>query len=338
MRILRAYWRIRHRRYNRNPTWTSANGSPFLDLLLKLQSVDECIKHYLRLLRDVFDTMALRKGIIPKGDRTARFDSQKFEDLMRSIVKLKTSDENALMEDSRTNRVRVFVVATQALNPDGPPTLFRSYRSRDHAQTKCTIWEAARATTAAPIWFKPIKIDIPASGVTFGDGGFRQTNPTELALGEARTVWPVAQKVCLVSIGAGLVPTAAASAFLNPHPAVGLYRRLSGKIKGTTVHRTSVMVNNIEEAILQTSRSTEVKHRQILRMSTSGDPEDRFPYYRFNLEWVGSSLEDWEDSQQLSSATTAYLKGQQNSTVVSACVQDLVNPPPIECKRSTDIG
>jgi predicted acylesterase/phospholipase RssA len=55
--------------------------------------------------------------------------------------------------------------------------LFRTYNTRDHPAADCAIWQAGRATNAAPKFLKPIKIGNPGIEETFVDGGMGQNNP-----------------------------------------------------------------------------------------------------------------------------------------------------------------
>ena len=68
----------------------------------------------------------------------------------------------------------------------------------------CKIWEAARATSAAPTFFKRIKIGPPGSGIDYVDAGLGCNNPIKQVIAEAARVFgedaPVA---CIVSIGTG---------------------------------------------------------------------------------------------------------------------------------------
>lgn len=70
--------------------------------------------------------------------------------------------------------------------------------------TKCTIWKAARATSAAPTFFKAMHIDQPSPGMDYVDGGLGHNNPSLLAREEAKRIWPASKSCCLISIGTGL--------------------------------------------------------------------------------------------------------------------------------------
>ena len=72
------------------------------------------------------------------------------------------------------------------------------------AGSECTIWQAARATSAAATFFDPIQI----GRQTFVDGATGLNNPVEQVLEEAKSIWPDAiQKgriQCLISVGTGV--------------------------------------------------------------------------------------------------------------------------------------
>jgi hypothetical protein len=74
---------------------------------------------------------------------------------------------------------------------DGPPT----------GRHEWTIREAARATSAAPVYFVPIDV-YGSSFQDAGSAGFN--NPTEIAITEARALWPGRGIGCVVSIGTGV--------------------------------------------------------------------------------------------------------------------------------------
>lgn len=64
------------------------------------------------------------------------------------------------------------------------PDVLRSYESEHSTQTnyKCTIWEAASATTAAPMFFEVVKFK--ADEETWCDGELHRNNPINVALAE----------------------------------------------------------------------------------------------------------------------------------------------------------
>src|SRR5260370_41600024 len=79
------------------------------------------------------------------------------------------------------------------------PALFRTYQSHE-VHPDCKIWQAARATSAAPTFFKRVEIGM---GQPFIDGGLGHNNPSSLVLEEAKRLFDARQIGCLVSIGTG---------------------------------------------------------------------------------------------------------------------------------------
>jgi patatin-like phospholipase/acyl hydrolase len=82
--------------------------------------------------------------------------------------------------------------------------LLRSYTSTAIGQRNHNpwLWEAVRATSAAPAFFEPIQLH--NEGATFIDGGVRANNPVEKALLEAKAIWPERDVGLLLSLGAGV--------------------------------------------------------------------------------------------------------------------------------------
>lgn len=170
------------------------------------QTVGECIEAYLKLLRDVFNVDNVLLGKIPVGDDQCRFDHKVLENSIKGIIKDRLGSEDCEMSRVFTASYHVcptFVVAKKAVVTDGPPTMFRSYSGEGAGPSKCAIWQAARATSAAPSFFKEIVIANPPPGVVYVDGGLLYNNPSELALEEAKRIWPARRHFCLVSIGTG---------------------------------------------------------------------------------------------------------------------------------------
>jgi len=89
------------------------------------------------------------------------------------------------------------------------PRLFRTYQVPKNQSFDCTIWEAARATTAAPTFFKGIDIGGPGSKERFIDGGVGRNNPIMQVFEEAELVFPNGHVACAISIGTGQAKTTA---------------------------------------------------------------------------------------------------------------------------------
>lgn len=84
------------------------------------------------------------------------------------------------------------------------PRLFRTYMVRESESYNCPIWQAARATSAAPTFFKRIRIGQKGLEEEFVDGGLGCNNPVKQVLEEAEAVFGSDRCVaCIISIGCG---------------------------------------------------------------------------------------------------------------------------------------
>lgn len=161
--------------------------------------MDVCIKQYLHFSESVF---RLDKNIlsIPVGENDAYFSEQPLEAALRKVVLEATRSENTPLADDGDSSCPVFVVTTYGRIADGPLRLFKSY-GFDKDQTP--IWQAARATSAAPAFFPPARVDIPPPAGWYMDGGVRANNPSWEAMVEAKKHWKT-KKCFIVSIGTGV--------------------------------------------------------------------------------------------------------------------------------------
>jgi hypothetical protein len=86
------------------------------------------------------------------------------------------------------------------------PYRLRTYKVPGEIPYDCEIWEAARATTAAPTYFKAISIKWPnGSSNRFVDAGLGFNNPTEEVIEEAETIFGASTPLqVLISLGCGV--------------------------------------------------------------------------------------------------------------------------------------
>jgi hypothetical protein len=138
---------------------------------------------------------------------------------LEAILKEKSRDRDAAgdppiprqmrMNDAPDRSPRVCICAARKDPQDGAPFetfLFRTYKPTVERYQRCPgpstreVWEAARATSAAPSYFDPLDID----GKRYVDGGTKHNNPVDVALKEAHSIWPERAIGCIVSLGCGL--------------------------------------------------------------------------------------------------------------------------------------
>jgi len=131
---------------------------------------------------------------------SSKFDHNALESLLKNVIAESplTLQPDALLKEP--NACKTFVVAIRTRGSGSAAHRLRSYDTGTADAFSGQIWEAARATSAAPTFFQPITI----KGVKYGDGGTGWNNPTAEAIAEAHSIWPSRPIGCLLSLGTGL--------------------------------------------------------------------------------------------------------------------------------------
>jgi hypothetical protein len=256
--------------------------------------VDTAIKHYDDLAKQVFSDM--------KRCGDGKFKAKKLKEVIKSVVETVTRDpESPLLEGDQAGVCRTwvyhlrcyafgfwirrfisFVCAKNAHNINANiPVLFRTYHSRE-THSNCKIWEAARATSAAPTFFKRIEI---GRKQPFIDGGLGRNNPSQVVLDEAKALFGARQIGCLVSIGTG---QAEVIGIKKP----GLFQRIIPK--------------DVIDALKAITTDCEATHEEMLgRFANLPNT-----YFRLNVEhgMQGIQLSEWEKLSNVEAHTAQYMK------------------------------
>jgi hypothetical protein len=157
-----------------------------------LQTIDEAIENYKAFAKQIFNSTL-------KPSR-AKFDHEILEQHVKEVLQGKGMDSHVMLQNPDPDACKTFIVATST-RAAGTPVLMRTYNNFPSVEAfPAMVWQAARATTAAPAFFLPILID----DIEYSDGGTGFNNPIELAINEAHDLWPYRSIGCLVSIGTGL--------------------------------------------------------------------------------------------------------------------------------------
>ena len=161
------------------------------------------------------------------------------------------------------------------------PVLFRTYQSRE-IHSDCKIWEAARATSAAPTFFKRIEI---GRGQPFIDGGLGRNNPSRLLLDEANALFGARHIGCLLSIGTG---QAEVISIEKP----GIFQR--------------IVPTDIIDALKAIATDCEATHETMLGLFANS-PDT---YFRLNVEhgMQGIQLSEWEKLGNVEAHTMQYMR------------------------------
>lgn len=172
----------------------TSTGGLIAILLGRLQlSVPQALEEYRVLSKAIFGP---KKAFWKDG----KFKASRLERAVDGIVRKYGGAEGSGMLGS-SGRCRVFVCAKRTSDPAGQTHLFRSY-SGDSLNV--AICDAARATSAAPIFFKRKLVKLVDGDEGFVDGALGANNPAKLVLLEARRIFSMDRRVgCIVSIGTG---------------------------------------------------------------------------------------------------------------------------------------
>jgi len=179
------------------------------------------------------------------------------------------------------------------------PVLFRSYEFRE-PHSNCKIWEAARATSAAPTFFKHIEI---GRAQPYIDGGLGRNNPSRVVLDEAKALFGARHIGCLVSIGTGYAETIS----------IKKPRRF-----------WQIVPTDIFDTLKAITTDCEATHEAMLGLFA------KLPttYFRFNVEHgvQGIKLSEWDRLGNVEAHTSHYLRRKEVEEKLALLV-DVINFP-----------
>jgi len=184
-------------------------------MLFRLRmSIDEAIGAYARLAKDVF---SVQKWFFKDG----KFKASRLEEAIATVIQDalkigKVESRSVRMLDEEATKWYDFISSSfitpshshhsfVCAMPAGDfsfPSLFRSWTPVANQTYNCTIVEAARATSAAPTFFKAIEFGEPMRQ-RYIDGGFGCNNPVRHVIEEAKSLFSSRPISCVISLGTG---------------------------------------------------------------------------------------------------------------------------------------
>lgn len=257
--------------------------------------------------------------------RNRRFNRTFREKTLEGIIQLivaRKKLEKTVMLDAGREKGLTFVCAVST-HDKKTPCLFRTYKGTSNHAHNVEIWEAARATTAAPTFFDPISIKIEAEWDQYIDGAVSFNNPALLVLNEAEDHFGPERKLgFLLSLGTGLkitdkgadVDVDAEAAARRAAKKSGLPRKDSGSLIS---HGTFDLLKYAKTSLTD----TEPTHNT-LQERFRGIP---YAYFRFNLDRGASDikLHKYKEMHVLRTATEEYLRNVQVSADIDKVVSML---------------
>lgn len=169
------------------------------------------------------------------------------------------------------------------------------------------IWEAARATSAAPTFFKRIKIGEQGFKEPFIDGGMGRNNPAACVTEEAEAVFPGREIACLISIGCGQAKTIG----IGPEPS--FYHRIY------PLHLFHL--NKIVDALKHIATDCETTAQDVNKWFK----EKPDVYFRFNVEQGMQDIEmhDYRRLSEVASHTHHYQRREEYSRKLDVAVRKI---------------
>ncbi|KAE8316851.1 acyl transferase/acyl hydrolase/lysophospholipase [Aspergillus transmontanensis] len=179
---------------------TSTGGLCAIMLGRLRMSVDDCIKAYNEFMEQVFGAGWWNKV---KGVFGTKYDASKLEKAMKTVIeKYAKNVDEPLLDEYSSCKVFVLSIREDAVN-NTQPVFLRSYTNTQQPSLlpNIKIWEAARATSAAPKYFAPMEVN----GYKLLDGGLGANNPIGWLWNEVLSVYGAGRPIsCFLSIGTGI--------------------------------------------------------------------------------------------------------------------------------------
>jgi predicted acylesterase/phospholipase RssA len=164
------------------------------------------------------------------------------------------------------------------------PVLLRSYTTWAPSEENydCFIWEAARATLAAPLFFEPTKIS--STNATFVDGAVHLNNPITEVIEEGDYLYPGAVYRSIISIGTGWID-------------IG------------SLHISQLPFHDIIKTCIDMSQNANNAAQKFVREKQGKELAENGIYYRFDVDWGLDTVAfgQWQKLDDIDAFIESYL-------------------------------
>ncbi len=250
-------------------------------------STEEALLEYDQCAGNVFSLRNFKWTTV-----TEKFRATALKDAVEDLVRRRNMGEDLMEDGSEHDAKGQCFVCVMPADRVGEPRRLASFLTNDKLfQSDLKIWEAARATTAASYYFKPMPLTVgKCLTEEYIDAAIGCNNPVEYLLHEAADRIGTARRLgCVISIGTGTRPVQ-----------IG---------RASTGLRNLVHMPKFAKALIGTLKSTatsgEEPHRRVLgRLADYPDS-----YFRFNVPGAADlvGLDEYRKLKSLETATQGYV-------------------------------
>ncbi|KAK3495927.1 hypothetical protein B0T13DRAFT_473749 [Neurospora crassa] len=264
-------------------------------LLGRLQlTTTEALKEYDSFAKKIFCTRNRRLSLV------SRYGEEALEQAVHEVVQ-KCRSSPLMRDPSVDERAtgKAFVCAMPKQN-QGVPRRIRSYNSGDDWDKNITIVQAARATSAAPTFFKPLVIENEGVKEELIDAAMGVNNPVAEVLDEAGMQFDNSCKLgCFLSLGTGTRPK---------------------NMESTSAIGQLVDVGKLMKEV---TTDSEARKKDMDRKFTDHEST----YFRFSVPDAASKvkMEAYQDIPKLKAMTEEYLETAKAKADIEKVVDVLVN-------------
>jgi hypothetical protein len=266
-------------------------------------STADAIKEYDNCAARIFSA---KNRKIWRGSLSDKFRATALEEVVRDIVTRRGMGQK-MYDETRPEKGKAFVCTMPCDNINPEPVLIRTYKTPDNPNAwddSVTIWEAARATTAASTFFKPQRLGTGLDAHEFIDAAIGVNNPVDQLLREAVLELGSGRRLgCVVSIGTGT--------------------RHTDMTVDTHGIRAPKFIGKVVGALKNTATDSERPH-QLLQTQFKEFPN---AYFRFNVPEAAEKvkLHHYKRIEDLKRMTNLYLDEEDISAKIDPLAEGLQN-------------
>ncbi|KAK1452187.1 hypothetical protein CMEL01_06761 [Colletotrichum melonis] len=287
-------------------------------------STEEAINAYESFAKDVFRKKNRRRW----WNRT--YKEETLVKIIQDNVTKKKLAKTTMLDDTRERGLAFVCAATYDAYE---AYLFRTYKGSSNCAHNVEIWEAARATSAAPTFFHPISIEVEAERDQYVDGAVTCNNPARLVLSEAESYFgPRRTLGFLLSLGTGLKVS---DKKVNVIPQGQLVDRpvVARQGSGALFSRGTIKILKHAKASLTDS---EPEHQALEQRFQ----KTHYAYWRLNLDRGAADikLNEYKKMGLLRAATERYLQDIEVSTNIDKIVSMLHKKEGVDLSLDAALG